>query len=84
VKQQKAILYFISNPMSSFYQSNTFSKILEIIQSQPTLFQLKEKNNKLSLLIKNISSVKELLQILQHFYKHSIERKKTQKEHLSQ
>lgn len=70
MKNNKLVGYFISNQDSSFYQSNTFTKILNFAQNNPRAASLKEKQtrNGLRLLLsfQNISSVKLALKALKN------------------
>lgn len=61
LKQSKLLGYFISDAHSGYYQSEKFSKILQLIQRSDTC-QMKEKNNKLYLIYNNkIESINEVL-----------------------
>jgi transcription-repair coupling factor (superfamily II helicase) len=64
LKNSKMIGYFISNPDSDFYKSNTFSNILGYVQKQPARFRMKEGNNKLTLTFEPIASVQEACNLL--------------------
>jgi transcription-repair coupling factor (superfamily II helicase) len=64
LKSSKMIGYFISNPESGFYKSNTFSNILGFVQKQPTRFRMKEGNNKLTLTFEPILSVQSACDLL--------------------
>ena len=61
LKANKMIAYFVANPNSAFFQSEQFSLILKFIQLNPKACQMKEKNNKLSLIFEKISTVKMAL-----------------------
>jgi transcription-repair coupling factor (superfamily II helicase) len=64
LKTNKMITYFVANPKSSFFQSEQFGLILKFIQLNPKACQMKEKNNKLSLVFEKISTVEIALQQL--------------------
>lgn len=57
LKNGKMILYFISNQMSPYYQSTTFTNILSFVQKEPGLFKLKEDKNRLSMMVDKIEDV---------------------------
>ncbi len=57
IKSEKFIGYFISNPDSSYYNSDIFKKVLQFAQSNSRLCMLKESGQKLSLTIKNVSNI---------------------------
>ena len=61
LKANKMIAYFVANPKSSFFQSEQFGVILKFIQLNPKVCQMKEKNNKLSLIFEKISTVEMAL-----------------------
>jgi len=71
MKQQKLIGYFISDQQSSFYQSPAFSKILQFVQSNPSVCKMKEKNTRtglrLLLTFENIKNIDDALRALQPF-----------------
>ena len=57
IKNGVMIAFFISNPMSQYYKSDRFSKILENITKHPNLFELKQNDSKLRIFAKNIDSI---------------------------
>ena len=61
LKANKMIAYFRANPNSDFFQSEQFGLILKFIQLNPKTCQMKEKNNKLSLIFEKISTVEMAL-----------------------
>ncbi len=64
LKNAKMIGYFVSNPDSVFYKSDTFSNILGFVQKQPARFRMKEGNNKLTLTCEPIGSVQAACELL--------------------
>ncbi len=73
LKQQQFIGYFVSDQQSDFYQSPTFTKVLQFVQQNPTEVQMKEKQTRsgLRLLLKmqDIDTVETALFKLQAFEK---------------
>lgn len=65
LKNQRFIGYFVSNPVSPFYQSEVFSEILKFVKSHPHQCRLKEDKMKLSLSLKDIKSVEDANKILE-------------------
>ena len=61
LKANKMIAYFVANPNSSFFQSEQFGLILKFIQLNPKACQMKEKNNKLSLIFEKINTIEMAL-----------------------
>ncbi|WP_299220983.1 transcription-repair coupling factor [uncultured Aquimarina sp.] len=72
MKQDKLIGYFISDQQSGFYQTPTFSRVLQFVQKNPDKCKMKEKNtrNGLRLLVtfENIDTVNKGLKVLQPFH----------------
>ncbi|MGD9929822.1 MAG: transcription-repair coupling factor [Mangrovibacterium sp.] len=64
LKNKKMICYFISDPQSTYYQSPTFSKILQFVQQNPNKCRMKEKQNKLSLSFEQVESAAKAKAIL--------------------
>ncbi|MEW4922132.1 transcription-repair coupling factor [Algibacter sp. 2305UL17-15] len=69
LKQNKLIGYFITDQQSSFYQSGSFTKVLQFVQTHPNVCKMKEKQTRaglrLLLTFDNIKSVKQALEALQ-------------------
>ena len=57
MKGQKLIGYFVSNQQSSYYESPDFHRVLDFVQRYPNKAQLKQKNEKLSLVFEQITSL---------------------------
>src|SRR5690348_14467185 len=49
--------YFVSNPASHFYNSETFGRIMQFVKSNAAKCRMKQEGNKLSIVIQNIASV---------------------------
>ena len=64
LKQQKMILFFVSNPDSPYYQSEAFGHIIEYATKNVRRCNLREVNGKRSMVVSNISSVDAALSIL--------------------
>ncbi len=71
MKKGKLIGYFIADQQSDFYQSETFTQVLQFVQTHVHLCKMKEKKTRnglrLLLVFENISSVDKALQALQPF-----------------
>mgnify|MGYP003634278945 CR=1 FL=1 len=65
LKQNRMLCYFISNQESPYYQSPTFTKVLQFVQQNPNRCKLKERNNKLSLIFDHVSSIEKSIQLLE-------------------
>lgn len=57
LKNGLMLAYFISNQMSSFYQSETFSALLANLQKYDRRYNLTEQNNKLYIKVANVRSI---------------------------
>ena len=63
VKNNKMIVYFISDQNSPFYASPVFSELLKFIQKQVIPCKISEKNDKLSLVFTNIADINRVSEI---------------------
>ncbi|MBQ8482724.1 MAG: transcription-repair coupling factor [Bacteroidales bacterium] len=64
IKNGVMIAFFISNPLSQYYRSDRFSKILENISLNPRLFELKQNDSKLRIFVRNVDSISKAYDIL--------------------
>ena len=64
IKNGVMIAFFISNPLSQYYRSNRFSKILENVSMNPKLFELKQNDNRLRIFSRNVDSISKAYNIL--------------------
>ncbi|NNK74553.1 MAG: transcription-repair coupling factor, partial [Maribacter sp.] len=73
MKKGKLIGYFIAEQESPFYQSETFTKVLQFVQSHANVCKMKEKQTRnglrLLLTFDTINSVDKALQALRPFEK---------------
>lgn len=65
LKADKMIAYFVANPQSNFFESPSFGHILNFIKQNPKACQMKERNNKLSLVFEKIDGVEKALKQLE-------------------
>jgi len=56
--------YFITNQESLFYQSESFTKVLNWLQRNSSKADLREINNKLVLSVKNIKTIYQAVEVL--------------------
>jgi len=61
LKANKMITYFVANSHSGFFESESFKQILNFIQANPKACQMKERNNKLSLVFEKVDSIESAL-----------------------
>ena len=64
IKNGVMIAFFISNPLSQYYRSDKFSRILENVTANPKLFELKQNDNKLRIFVRNVEGTEKAYSIL--------------------
>ncbi|MBE6242679.1 MAG: transcription-repair coupling factor [Bacteroidales bacterium] len=64
IKNGVMIAFFILNPLSQYYRSDRFSRILEKISQNPKIFELKHNDNKLRIFVRNVDGIKKAYSIL--------------------
>lgn len=64
LRQGRMQMQFVSNTQSAFYQSAAFGRIINYIGYHPRRCNLKEKNGKRSMVVSQVASVKEAVEIL--------------------
>ncbi len=63
-RQGRMQMQFVSNTQSAFYQSAAFGRVINYIGYHPRRCNLKEKNGKRSMVVSQVASVKEAVEIL--------------------
>ena len=63
IKNGLMIFFFISNPMSPYYRSSTFTKVLERVGENPA-FNLKQVENKLKIVVRNVDTMEKAYSML--------------------
>ena len=64
IKNGVMIAFFISNPLSQYYRSDRFSKILESISTYQNTMELKQNDNRLRIFVRNVESIAKAYDIL--------------------
>ncbi len=64
IKNGVMIAFFIYNPLSQYYRSDRFSKILENISLNPKIFELKQNDNKLRVFVRNVDTLSKAYDVL--------------------
>ena len=64
VKNGMQIMFFVNNPMSGYYTSKEFEKVLERVNQNPTLFKFNQDSGKLRTVTRGVDSLDKALQIL--------------------
>ena len=65
VKNGMQIMFFVSNPMSGYYQSKQFERIIGKLNDQPALYKVNQDNGKLRTVTRGVNSMEKALQVLQ-------------------
>ena len=66
VKNGILISFFISNPMSSYYKSDIFAKILDKISGSGNRYELKQgTDEKLKIVVRNVDSLQKALSVIE-------------------
>lgn len=63
LRQGRMQMQFVSNTQSAFYQSAAFGRVINYIGYHPRRCNLKEKNGKRSMVVSQVASVKEAVEI---------------------
>ena len=64
VKNGMQIMFFVNNPMSGYYTSKEFEKVLERVNQNPTLYKFNQDSGKLRTVTRGVDSLDKALQIL--------------------
>ena len=64
IKNGVMIAFFISNPLSQYYRSDRFSKVLEGITLNPNVFELKQNDNRLRIVSRNVDGIAKAYSLL--------------------
>ena len=64
VKNGMQIMFFVSNPMSSYYRSAQFEKVIKKVNENPALFKFNQDGGKLRTVSRGITSLETALRIL--------------------
>ena len=58
------IAFFITNPLSQYYRSDRFSKVLENVNLNPKLFEIKQPDGRLRIMVRNVDGISKAYDIL--------------------
>ena len=64
LKQGRMFMFFVSSPLSPFYQSETFGRILEYVGRNVRRCNLREQQGKRSMVITDVPTVEEAVRVL--------------------
>ncbi len=64
LKKQQLTAYFVSNPESSYYETEAFTRVLEYVKNNARSCKMRENGDKLSLSFANIKTALQALEVL--------------------
>ena len=64
IKNGMQIMFFVSNPMSAYYRSNQFEKILKKVTDNPSLYKFNQDGGKLRTVSRGVTSMEGAFHIL--------------------
>ena len=64
IKNGMLIMFFVNNPLSGYYQSKQFEKVLSQVNDNPTLFKFNQDGGKLRTVSRGVDSLGKALEIL--------------------
>jgi transcription-repair coupling factor (superfamily II helicase) len=64
VKNGMQIMFFVSNPMSGYYQSKQFEKVLDQVNRQSTLYKFNQDGGRLRTVSRGVDSLDKALDVL--------------------
>ena len=64
IKNGMLIMFFVNNPISGYYQSKQFEKVLGRVNDNPTLFKFNQDGGKLRTVSRGVDSLGKALEIL--------------------
>ncbi len=64
IKNGMQIMFFVSNPMSGYYQSKQFENVLDRVNKNDTLFRINQDNGKLRTVSRGVDTLEKALQNL--------------------
>lgn len=64
VKNGMQIMFFVNNPMSAYYSSKEFERVLDRVNQSPALFKFNQDSGKLRTVSRGVDSLDKALQIL--------------------
>ena len=65
VKNGMQIMFFVSNPMSGYYQSRQFERVIGKVNDNPALFKVNQDKGKLRTVSRGVNSLDTALKVLQ-------------------
>ena len=64
IKNGMQIMFFVNNPMSPYYQSKEFSRVLDRVNAEPSLYKFNQDGGKLRTVSRGVTSMEEAFRIL--------------------
>ena len=64
IKNGMQIMFFVNNPLSAYYKSKEFEKVLAQVNENPALFKFNQDGGKLRTVSRGVDSLDKALAIL--------------------
>ena len=64
VKNGMQIMFFVSNPMSGYYQSKQFERVIERVNENSSQYKVNQDSGKLRTVSRGVDSMEKALQVL--------------------
>ncbi len=64
LRNERLLVYFVSDQKSPYYESDIFRKILQHVQRNPRLFKMKEAKDKLAMTVSPVKSIDQCMEVL--------------------
>ena len=65
IKNGMQIMFFVSNPMSGYYQSKQFERVIGKVNDNPAMFKVNQDKGKLRTVSRGVTSLETALKVLQ-------------------
>ena len=67
LRNERLLVYFVSDQKSPYYESPVFRKILQYVQQHPRTFKMKEAKDKLAMTISPVKNIGQCMEVLGKF-----------------
>ena len=65
IKNGMQIMFFVSNPMSGYYQSRQFERVIGKVNDYPAIFKVNQDKGKLRTVSRGVTTLETALKVLQ-------------------
>ncbi len=67
LRNERLLVYFVSDQKSPYYESATFRRILQHVQHNPRLFKMKEAKDKLAMSVSPVKNIGQCMEVFEKF-----------------